>query len=294
MRRSLALIGKVQSGLDKSWHGGGGWEMGATKGAKEAAAAVAALRTETEAAARSASFGTKEYEALARKAVEVHSGKFATGLDVQFNDLANALEILRKIATLRGEQKSQGGGNLDAEIKSAQEKMDALKTAAPQAEKQIQTLKGTADKVSQATDGWSLQSFVSQLDTAIGRMESLAAATDRVSMPGMATTAATASMIVPNKAYSAFGGLSYLAGGGRGTDIIPALLSPGEMVMSAKSTRQFASQLVAMNAGSKPSSHLAQGGHVTNVGDINVSVEGGGTGRQTARSIALELRRELR
>ena len=60
------------------------------------------------------------------------------------------------------------------------------------------------------------------------------------------------------------------------------MLSPGEMVMSTKATRAFASQLTAMNAGSKPSFH-AQGGHVTNVGDINVSVEGGGTGRQTAR-----------
>ena len=38
----------------------------------------------------------------------------------------------------------------------------------------------------------------------------------------------------------------------------------------------------------------SQGGHVTNIGDINVSVTGGPSGRQTARSIATELRRELR
>ena len=89
--------------------------------------------------------------------------------------------------------------------------------------------------------------------------------------------------------------MAFLAGGGRprGTDVIPAMLSPGEMVMSAATTRRFASQLTAMNAGVKPSYH-SQGGHVTNVGDINVRVEGGGTGRQTARSIANELRRELR
>jgi hypothetical protein len=71
------------------------------------------------------------------------------------------------------------------------------------------------------------------------------------------------------------------------------MLSPGEMVMSAATTRRFASQLTAMNAGAKPSYH-SQGGHVTNIGDINVTVGGGGTGRQTARSIATELRRELR
>ncbi len=67
----------------------------------------------------------------------------------------------------------------------------------------------------------------------------------------------------------------------------------GRNVMSAATTRRFAAQLIAMNAGSKPS-YDSQGGHVANVGDINVSVEGGGTGWQTVRLIATELRRELR
>ena len=71
------------------------------------------------------------------------------------------------------------------------------------------------------------------------------------------------------------GGMAFLAGGGRprGTDVIPAMLSPGEMVMSAATTRRFASQLTAMNAGAKPSYH-SQGGHVTNIGDINVTRRG--------------------
>ena len=88
-------------------------------------------------------------------------------------------------------------------------------------------------------------------------------------------------------------GLPARGGHPRGTDVIPAMLTPGEMVMSAATTRRFASQLTAMNAGVRPTFH-SQGGHVTNVGDINVTVQGGGTGRQTARSIATELRRELR
>jgi hypothetical protein len=88
---------------------------------------------------------------------------------------------------------------------------------------------------------------------------------------------------------------NFLAGGGipRGTDTIPAMLSPGEMVINAGSARRFAAQLTAMNAGVKPVFH-SEGGSVTNIGDINVSVTGGGSGRQTARSIATELRRELR
>ena len=112
---------------------------------------------------------------------------------------------------------------------------------------------------------------------------------------GQAAAASAASGVGNTPVAQAHGGMMYFAGGGspRGTDTIPAMLSPGEMVMSASTTRRFASQLTAMNAGSKPSYHSV-GGHVTNIGDINVKVEGGGTGRQTARSIANELRRELR
>lgn len=96
----------------------------------------------------------------------------------------------------------------------------------------------------------------------------------------------------------ATGGVMRLAGGGfapRGTDTIPAMLSPGEFVVNAKSTRRFFSQLQAINAGVAPI-FRSEGGSVTNnnvsIGDV--VVQGGDTSRQTARSIASELRRELR
>jgi hypothetical protein len=91
----------------------------------------------------------------------------------------------------------------------------------------------------------------------------------------------------------AFGG--YFASGGypRGSDTIPAMLSPGEFVVNAASSRKFASQLIALNAGVQPA-YRNEGGSVTNVGDIHVNVNGGGTSRQTARDIANELRREIR
>jgi hypothetical protein len=87
-----------------------------------------------------------------------------------------------------------------------------------------------------------------------------------------------------------------LATGGfaRGTDTIPAMLSPGEYVVNAKSTRRFFSQLQAINAGSAPI-YRAEGGPVTNnttIGDI--VIQGGNSGRQTARTIAKELQREMR
>ncbi|GMU26128.1 MAG: hypothetical protein AMXMBFR16_10330 [Candidatus Uhrbacteria bacterium] len=92
------------------------------------------------------------------------------------------------------------------------------------------------------------------------------------------------------------GGMIYRAEGGfipRGTDTVPLMATPGEYVMNAQATRRFYSQLVAMNAGVKPQYH-AEGGSVTNFGDIHVSVSGSKSGQQTAREIASALRRELR
>ncbi len=88
----------------------------------------------------------------------------------------------------------------------------------------------------------------------------------------------------------------FLAGGGfspRGTDSIPAMLSPGEFVVNARSTKRFFSQLQAMNAGVQPI-FRQDGGAVTNVGDINVTVNGGTDADGTGRTIARRIRRELR
>jgi len=79
----------------------------------------------------------------------------------------------------------------------------------------------------------------------------------------------------------------------RGRDRIPVMASAGETIINAKSSRQFFSQLQAINAGQQPQ-YRDQGGIVNNVGDINVSVAQGETSRQTAREIAQALRRELR
>jgi hypothetical protein len=86
----------------------------------------------------------------------------------------------------------------------------------------------------------------------------------------------------------AFGGMMHLASGGgaRGIDTIPAMLSPGEFVMNAKSSRRFYSQLQAMNAGQTPA-YRESGGSVTSIGDTNVSisVDGSKTPAETAREL---------
>ena len=67
--------------------------------------------------------------------------------------------------------------------------------------------------------------------------------------------------------------------------------------MNSRSTRQFYSQIQAMNAGQTPQ-FRENGGSVTTIGDINVNVTGGAgsenpdvAGRQIANSLRRELRR---
>jgi hypothetical protein len=93
----------------------------------------------------------------------------------------------------------------------------------------------------------------------------------------------------------ALGGFLYRDGGGdaRGTDTIPAMLSPGEMVINAASSRKFYSQLVAMNAGSQPA-YRQDGGSVTNVGDVSITVQESKTPQSTARELMQAFRREIR
>jgi hypothetical protein len=208
-------------------------------------------------------------------------------LDLNMSSTEANLKSLREMfdyaERLRGIQSKFP--NLDQQIKGAAQGMEHLNEAIPETGKKVQETTNKFSMIQSAIDGLSLAGFIGQIEQATTAMRELAAAAGNVPSPGGGGGEMTA----------AHGGMAFLAGGGRprGTDVIPAMLSPGEMVMSAATTRRFASQLTAMNAGGKPSYH-SQGGHVTNVGDINVTVEGGGTGRQTARSIATELRRELR
>ena len=87
------------------------------------------------------------------------------------------------------------------------------------------------------------------------------------------------------------------AGGGvRGGDTVPAMLSPGEMVVNARQTRKNFAQLQAINAGQSPQ-FRESGGSVTNVGDINVNVAGGSGSENpdaVGRAIGNSLRREIR
>jgi TP901 family phage tail tape measure protein len=180
---------------------------------------------------------------------------------------------------LNAVQSEQRAAGLERALKAAQEA--ARQTL--QGTEAAKTSAGAAQSNVQAVSQIDLSQLSSGLAQAAQAMWQLAWASQAVQTPtGEVQTAAHGGTM-----------RRFAFGGATGTDVIPALLSPGEMVINAESSRKFASQLVAMNAGIQPV-FRSDGGSVTNIGDINVSVHGGGTSRQTARSIAGEIRRELR
>jgi len=89
------------------------------------------------------------------------------------------------------------------------------------------------------------------------------------------------------------GGLAYHASGGmpRGSDTIPAMLTRGETVMTAKATQRFHSDFQRMNAGMLPAYRNA-GGTVNNtIGDVSIHVDGSKSPKMTAQEISRVLKR---
>jgi TP901 family phage tail tape measure protein len=79
----------------------------------------------------------------------------------------------------------------------------------------------------------------------------------------------------------------------RGSDTVPAMLTPGEFVVNKTAAKQMFQQLVPMNYGLSPNQFANQNTPV-NVGDVTVNVQGGNTGQQTALEIGHAIRREIR
>jgi TP901 family phage tail tape measure protein len=78
----------------------------------------------------------------------------------------------------------------------------------------------------------------------------------------------------------------------RGKDRTLVSAANDEMIVNAKSSRRFFSELNAMNQGNRPV-FREQGGPVTNVGDVNVTVNGGDSSQQTVREFGHALRRQI-
>ena len=128
-------------------------------------------------------------------------------------------------------------------------------------------------------------------------MASLASNAERgaTAMTTMATQSANIRLPALDTEVAHWGKMMYRAAGGpaRGTDQISAMLSKGERVTNAKSSRKFASQLTAMNAGSQPV-YRQSGGTVTNIGNVSVNVSGAKAPEQSARQMMKAFKRETR
>ena len=182
---------------------------------------------------------------------------------------------------------------ITTEAAKMREKMQLPTSEAAAFEYYLKTGKTTLDSVGGAinTDAIKMSDLTTQTSLAADQAERLASALNQSGGAGGGAGGGDFS-------GDAGGGgdFQYAASGGvarRGTDTIPAMLSPGERVMNAASSRQFSSQLQSMNSGMLPVPR-SQSGSVTNIGDINVSVKGGDNTHQTAREIAQVLRREIR
>ena len=203
-------------------------------------------------------------------------------------DLFNLSLAMEKAAQLRNvtraipNQKSvEDMSGLEADRAQKRVLEDALSTKTP-----IDQATSATSAAKQETNSWG-DSLLNVLQTLKQISNEYGAAREAVLGTGQSADATA----------KASGGMTYLDSGGwakRGRDTVPAMLSPGEMVMNHKASQRFSPQLQAMNAGHQPSYH-SHGGSTTNVGDINVHINSAGTvSAGTGRVIASEIHRELR
>lgn len=139
--------------------------------------------------------------------------------------------------------------------------------------------------------GQAAAAQIGNVNALTGAMQELAAAAQQAAAAQAAAQGGGGAPGARFGRYFARGGLAALKP--MGTDTIPAMIQRGEFVTNARSSRKFFSELNAINQDRQPV-RRREGGSVTNVGDVNVTVQGGDTSRQTVRAIAAELTRELK
>lgn len=204
----------------------------------------------------------------------------ATGLKVQFdqarfdqlNNISGALDRFRDSADQAG-LLAINTGEAASQTSDLQQRIDVAT--------------GGVTQLAESYDG-----VIDRINQAIARQQELNATVSAGGAPQPRMFGGFTNLL------SKGGVVKYLAGGGfapRGTDTVPAMLSPGEFVVNASAARKFSAQLVAMNAGVQPT-YRQEGGTVVNnsvnVGDIQIS--GSGDPEEVGRAVSRRLRREFR
>jgi len=288
----------------------------ATKKAQELRAAFDAQQSAQQGANQTlATSATATEEALGRVANRMATFKgmpFAEQTETALTALRNALadpalslEKVRAVADAikplaeRGGWKFGAGVNtqnvddLSAALESLKQRSEAIKTlqAPPVDTKQLDALERIIGQLPQAST--ALANVGPNVSAGVLPSKQIA---DNLWSAAMA--AGMIDLAAEGQGYAHGGTARYLAAGGpKGTDTIPAMLSPGEFIMSARASRRFSAQLTAMNAGVRPV-FRSEGGVTTNVGDISfnggINIGGGKSADGTARQLMGAIRRELR
>ncbi len=183
---------------------------------------------------------------------------------------------------MRSRATAAGAVQASEDVKTKLKGMEALRSGAEEAEtlrsgygNALKAVEEAARKAKESTGETKTSGQAAgQALNQVSQIDMSGLVSQAQSMADAMWDAATASWSVQAPAMTAAHGgkaWNFLATGGRpqGTDVIPAMLSPGEVVINAASARKFASQLTAINAGVQPV-YRSEGGSVTNIGDINV------------------------
>jgi TP901 family phage tail tape measure protein len=205
----------------------------------------------------------------------------------RLGDVAAATELgLDPSVLLEGvsqieESATQTQASLQNTSTQAQTVATTIGTAIPAASNTASTSVGTISS--------TMTGVVSSTNQATSAMNRLAAAAQRAAAAAAQARAASAGALFHG------GKIPFRQGGGtlRGQDSLLAAVAPGEFIVNQRASRNFAAQLTALNAGQRPQ-FREQGGPVTNIGDVNVTVNTDSSGGINARELGLDIRRELR
>ncbi len=204
------------------------------------------------------------------------------GLDLQLQELAPALLLLKQIQQLQEGRKTNPATQPGA-LKQLESLNKFIGGLDPSSKFESAS---TAISKSVATS----QDIANSWQTAAAAAERLRSAASGIGAPSSSSSSGNP------KSYSTGGivPLQYFDSGGaaKGIDTMPAMLAPHEVVMNQDASSRFFSQLQAMNAGINPQVQRTQSGDTYQIGDININ--GAGNPKDTAREVINQIRREQR
>jgi TP901 family phage tail tape measure protein len=225
-----------------------------------------------------------DIEAVRKNLSQIDLGTTGDDLNPDVERLKNLLKVLNELSTAQTNQAKLPQVD-EARIFELQTVLEAMSTNQPDVKMQ--------------TAATAIQNTVTPMTTigetlALGATNALNIATNleraaQVQLPQVGTPVTSNAQFGKNM-------LRYFSNGGftpRGMDTVPVMARKGESILTPEATNRWFSQIQAMNAGKKPI-FRQDGGSVTNIGDVSISVSDSGSPTKTARAVMREFQREKR